>query len=307
MLLPSIRSLKTGSLLLATLAVAALPVLAGETYTNDSKDKNPVIEKPPTEPRFWMDLMGSGEFDIHATHFVSNGTANFGINSVEPGLNVRPLGPLPALIESRDFQSTHDIAATNGRLELGYKVLPYLSVFAGGTYSHSSGNSERPLGYVTDVGGAFGVAGGRYDLFAGTGQYQSFSGIAGIKLNTPRTLLDLLHIPKAIKPYAALSAGGKYVDNQYIRFYNGATDGVAAGAIVNTGRLHLYDASWVGTFEAQLGYDLQLTRNISINLEDGYGYDTKPERGALPINFSGTNNGGNRLYSTVSLGMKLSF
>ena len=296
MFLSSIRSLKTGSLLLATLAASAMPALAGETYSASAKDKNPVIEKPKTEPRFYVDLLAGGEFDIHATKFVSNGTANFS-----------PTIPLPGLIESRDFQSTHDIGVINGRLELGYKILPYLSVFTGATYSHSGGNSERPLGYVADPTGAFGAVGGRYDLFAGVGQYQAFAGIAGIKINTPRTLLDLLHIPKAIKPYASLSAGGKFDDDQYIRFYNGAAGGVPAGAIVDTGRLSMYRASWVGTFEGELGYDVQLTRNISINLEDGYGYDTKPERGNLPGAFSGTNNGGNRLYSTVSLGAKLSF
>ena len=51
--------------------------------------------------------------------------------------------------------------------------------------------------------------------------------------------------------------------------------------IVDTGRLQLYDSSWVFTAEAQLGYDLQLTRNISVILENGYGYDTAPERGNL--------------------------
>ena len=228
MLFPSIRSLKTGSLLLATLAAATLPVLAGDAYTDNSKDKKAVIEKPPTEPRFWMDLTGSGEFDIHATKFVSNGTANFNPSpNFGPNIAVRPVGPLPALIESRDYQSTHDVGTINGRLELGYKVLPYLSVFTGFTYNHAGGNSERPLGYVTDTAGGYGVAGAKYDLFAGVGQYQAFSGIAGIKINTPRTLLDLLHIPKAIVPYAILSAGRrKYVDDQYIRFYNGADFGV---------------------------------------------------------------------------------
>ena len=310
MLLPSIRSLKTGSLLLAALAASALPTFAGDTVSASAKDKNPVIEKPTTEPRFYMELLAGGEFDIHATKFVSDGIAAFPTNfpvgiPLAPGQRLGAL--LPAQIQSRDFQSTHDLATVNGRLELGYKILPYLSVFTGFTYSHSGGDSNRPLGVVIDQYGLMGPATGRYDLFAGIGQYQAFAGMAGIKLNTPRTILDLLHIPKAIKPYASLSAGGKYVDDQNIRFFNGAENGVPKGALVDTGRLHLYDASFVFTAEAQLGYELQLTRNLSINLEDGYGYDTKPERSSLPNYLSGVNKGGDRLYSTVSLGAKLLF
>ena len=298
MLLPSIRSLKTGSLLVAALAVAALPAFAGDTYSASAKDKNPVIEKPKTEPRFWVNLLAGGEFDIHESHFISNGSAFL----FTPGGNF-----LPASIQSRDFQSTHDLGVINGRVEAGYKVLPYLSLFTGFTYSHSGGNNERASGTIVDPNGQFGVTGGRYDLFADVDRYQAFAGIAGIKLNTPRTLLDLLHIPRAIKPYASLSAGGKYLDAQHVSFSNCAQEGYAPGDIVDSGRIRLYDNSWVLTVEGELGYELQLTRNLSINLESGYGYDTQPERATLPANFTGVNKGGDRLYSTVSLGAKLSF
>lgn len=299
MLLHSIRSLKTGSLLLAALAAAALPAFAGDTtVTTSSKDKNPVIEKPMTEPRFYVSLLAGGEFDNGLTDFLSNGNATFAATNNRAAIAL--IGsPLDARFQARDFQETHDVAAVFGRLELGYKVLPYLSVFAGGTYSHAGGDDRANVGTVIDTFGAFGAPGRRFDLYAGVGQYQSFSGIAGIKLNTPRTILDLLHIPRAIKPYLVLSAGGKYVDSQYIRFYTDNT------AIVDSGRFKLYDESWVFTTEAQLGYELQLTRNISVNLENGYGYDTAPSRGSLPA--FGVNASGSRFYSTVSLGAKLSF
>ncbi len=312
MLLPSIRSLKTGSLLLAALAAAALPAFAGETYSASSKDKNPVIEKPSTEPRFYIDLLAGGEFDNGLTDFISNGNAN--LNTFAGGFptpivdvaRARPAAiavvPLIGLFQARDFQETHDVAVVNGRLELGYHVLPYLSAFVGGTYSHAGGNNRANVGTVLDPTGFFGSPRGRFDLYAGVGQYQAFSGIAGIKLNTPRTILDLLHIPRAIKPYLVLSAGGKYVDDQNIRFY---TDNAS---IVDTGRLRLYEASWVFTAEAQLGYELQLTRSLSINLENGYGYDTAPQQGgSLPGEYQGINRSGSRFYSTVSLGAKLSF
>ena len=299
---------------LAAHAAAAVPAFAGDTYSasgKDDKDKNPMIQKPVEEPRFYVDLMAGGEFDFHATHQITNGTAYF---SAPLGVAVLPLstaapgsGILPVSIKSRDFTSTHDAGVINGRLEVGYQVLPYLSVFVGGTYSHSNGNREEPDGTVFDPGALVGAAGGRYQLFADTTRYEAYSGIAGLKLNTPRTLLDLLHIPRAIRPYASFSAGGKYVESQDASFYNGAQDGAPVGAIVTSGNLRLYNSSWVFTVEGELGYELQLTRSLSVNLESGYGYDTRPERAGLDANFQGVNQGGDRFYSTVSLGAKLRF
>ena len=311
MLLPSIRSLKTGYLLLAVLAAAAVPAFAGDTYSASGKDKNPVIEKPVEEPRFYVDLLAGGEFDFHATHQITNGDAYFFGPPIAPTLPLATgqagRGFLPVAIKSRDFETTHDVGTINGRLELGYRVLPYLSVFVGGTYSHSNGNKEQPDGTIFDPGALVGAAGGRYNLFADTTRYEAYSGIAGLKLNTPRTLLDLLHIPRAIKPYATVSAGGKYVESQDVSFYSGAEYGAPVGGIVTSGNLRLYNSSWVFTVEGELGYELQLTRNLSVNLESGYGYDTRPERAGLDANFEGVNKGGDRFYSTVYLGAKFRF
>ena len=314
MLLPSIRSLKSGSLLLATLAAAALPAFAGDTtVSTSSKDKNPVIEKPATEPRFFVNLMAGGEFDSAVTSFISNGFGSLpatGGRGIVPGLpGARAAGapprpppppppPLGLNVQARDFSEAHDPAVINGRLELGYKVKPYLSLFVGFTYSHAGGDSRADVGFVQDNFGAFGAP-RNYALYAGVGQYQAFAGRAGFKITTPRTLLNLLHIPQAIKPYASFSAGGKHLDEQDIRFF---TDD---HAIVNTGRYKLYDESWVFSVEGNLGYDLQLTRNIDVILESGYGYDTAPDAGNLPI--AGGNRVGSRVYSTVSLGAKLTF
>ena len=297
MLLRPIRSLKTGSLLLAALAAAALPAFAGDyATTTASKDKNPVIEKPVTEPRFYVNLMAGGEFDTGVTSFISNGN---GFLPPRPGFAIAGSRFSIANVQARDFSEAHDAAVVNGRLELGYKIKPYLSLFVGFTYSHAGGDDRADVGFVrtTTITPAFGV---RDDaLYAGVGQYQAFAGRAGFKVTTPRTILNLLHIPQAIKPYASFSAGGKYLDAQYIRFY---TDDPS---IVNTPRYKLYDDSWVFSVEGNLGYDLQLTRNLDIILESGYGYDTAPDAGNLPI--AGGNRVGSRVYSTVSLGAKLTF
>ena len=42
-----------------------------------------------------------------------------------------------------------------------------------------------------------------YNLYGNFGKYEAYSGIGGVKLNTPRTILDLLHIPKFVSPYAS--------------------------------------------------------------------------------------------------------
>ena len=242
--------------------------------------------------------MAGGEFDTRATSYISDGK---GLLAPHPGFSYAGVRIPNANIQARDFSETHDAAVVNGRLELGYKLKPYLSLFVGFTYSHAGGDNRANVGYVRVVNPLI-IPNlvNNYALYAGVGQYQAFAGRAGIKLTTPRTLLNLLRIPQAIKPYASLSAGGKYVDAQYIRFFT------EDESLVGTPRYKLYDSSWVFSVEGSLGYDLQLTRHLDMILESGYGYDTKPDGGNLP-SISGVDNKGSRVYSTVSLGAKFKF
>ncbi len=289
-----IHSSRAAALFLAASLGLTLSARAGEadvrsSSNRDFKNKNVIQQAPPAEPKFYVDLMGGGEFDQHATKFLSNGNAVFGGGAA----------PYTAKIQSRDFASTHDFV-TNARADVGYHVLPYLSLFAGFTYSHANGH-ERRVGTVTDVNGtAFGVPGNRFDLYASVGDYQAYSGRGGFKLTLPRTILDFIHAPRAITPYFTASAGGKYIESQELSFFSGTKP-----RFVDTAYGTLYGNSWVFTTEAQFGYELKLTRNASIILENGYGYDTKPQGGSLPVN--GVDRGGDRLYSTVSLGGKIKF
>ena len=284
------RSLKPCSLALAALLGTSLCAQAGTEVTKDAKDKN-VIQQPIIEPKFWIDLAAGGEFDIHSVKFLNDSGANFGTAAI----------PLPARIQSRSFESTHDAGVINGRLEVGYKVLPCMSVFAGFTYSHAGGQDDRRVGRVADpTGAAFGTPGGVYNLYADVGKYQAYSGIAGVKVNTPRYILDLIHIPKFISPYFSISGGGKYLDAQDISFY--AKD----GRLVNTATQNVYDDGFVFTGEAELGYVAKITRNFDITLESGYGYDTKPTHSTI-TGVNHANRDGDRFYSTVSLGAKLKF
>ena len=275
------------SLLLFSTVCLAGAVQAGEDYSKSSKE---VVQKPiPAESRFYMSLSAGGEFDIHATKFISNGGGDLGVAGVTS---------LPTKVQSRDFTATHAPGVINGNLEAGYKINSFATVFAGFTYSHGAGDSHN-VGRVTDPFGAFGPAGGIYDLNAKVSDYEAYTGRAGIKLTLPRTLLDFIHAPKAITPYFSASVGGKYVEEAHARF--------TAGNFLNE-RVGLYKDSWVLTGLATFGYDYRITPAFSVVFESGYGYDTKPERSGDRLRFvSGVNDGGDRLYSSVSLGGKIKF
>lgn len=270
-------------LALSTLCLTAVSH-AGEDPSKSSKE---VIEKPLADPRFFVSLEAGGEFDIHATKFISNGGGNFGAGGLT----------LPAKVQSRDFTTMHD-PVLNGRLKAGYKVTPAFEVFAGFVYSHADGDSHG-AGRVSDPAGVFGPNGGVYELDFKVSEYEAYTGQAGFNLTIPRYVLDLIHAPKSITPFLSATAGGKYVQEQHAR--------VKAGNFVNQD-LGLYDDSWVFTANVTLGYNLQLSRSFSVVFESGYGYDSRPERSDDRLGgVVGVNDGGSRLYSTVSLGGKVSF
>ena len=287
-------SIRAAALLVTASLGMTIAAQAGDettTRTYSNKDKNVIQQPAPAEPKFYVDLLGSAEFDIHATQFLSNGNTTFtGAGG----------GPIGARVHSVPFETVHDPVVDAG-MDVGYHVLPYLSIFANFTYSHGNGHDHRVGTLVDDDGAVLGGLGNRYDLYARLGDYQSYAGRAGVKVALPRTLLDLIHAPKAISPYFSLTGGGKYVESQDISFVSGTRP-----TIVDTGYGTLFGNSWVFTGEALFGYELKLTRNFSVVLEDGYGYDTKLQRGNLP-GFNGLNRSGDRLYSTVSLGARIKF
>ena len=312
-----IPAAKTCALLLAATAAASLCAQAGiDDTATSSKDVNKnVIEKPPSVPKFYVEIGATGEFDYHATKFISDGAANFGGNGdvfpiAVPVALARPasvLGfpgsaaaPLPAVIQSRDFTSTHDVGAIDGHVNFGYIINPLITVYAGFVYTHDDGQDSRRLGTVDDVDGVYsGVVGGRYNLYADVGQYQAYSGIAGLKVTLPRTVLDLIHAPKFITPYFSASVGGKYLDSQHVRFFS---DEVGVNQTIR-----LYDPSLVFTTQGGLGYELKISRNFSVNIDTNYGYDTKPDHPTNNLGFNGIDRGGNRLFETVGLSAAFKF
>lgn len=295
------RRLAVASVLpcLGLLALSSSPLQAGpyEATSTSGKDKNPVIQRPERKPRFYLTLGGGAEFDIHATKFISNG---------EGTLSSSRLGgaALPVKIQSKDFHNTHEYPVT-ARAEIGYQVTDWFSVFGGFTYEHSHGDKAVRFGQVRDPGGLVGDPGAVRDLYANLEDYQTYTGRGGFTLAMPRTLLDFIHAPKAIKPFLSYSAGGKYVDPTRAQFFS--------PGLLDTGNIKLYNASWVFTTDVQLGYEVDFTRNFGVFFQSGYGYDTKLERNSSGTNsaaaagLTGVNKGGDRLYSTVSLSAKARF
>ena len=291
-----VPTLKTCSLLLAATMATSLCARAGTDDTSKDLNKN-VIEKPVPVERFYVEIGSAGEFDYHATKFISNGNVEFG--GVGAGL--------PARIQSRDFISAHDVGTIDGNLNFGYIVNPLLSVYGGFTYSHNEGDHSRRLGNFVDVNGAYGPANSSYDLYGDIGQYQSYAGVTGVKFTLPRTILDFIHAPKFISPYFKAQVGAKYIDDQRIRFYSGTVNAI------NT-NIDLYNGSFVFTTQGGFGYELKLARNFSINLDTDYGYDTQPERGDRQLDGTPNNNGihgintnGDRFYETVGLSAVFKF
>ena len=292
----------TALLGLSALALApALTARAGSADFNardDSKGSKAVIQPPPPAfPRFFLSLAGGAEFDEHATKFISNGEGTLGA--------VRLGGAaLPVKITSKDFHNTHEVTAS-ARAEAGYRVTEWLALFVGFTYDHAQGDSAVRFGQVRDPAGLAGDPRAVRDLYANLGNYEAYAGRGGFKLALPRTVLNLIHAPQAIKPYLSYSAGGKYVEPTRAQFFS--------PGLLDTGNLRLYDASWVFTTDLQSGLEVALTRSATVFFESGYGYDTKLQRnssgGSSPAaaGLTGVNRGGDRFYSTVSLGAKLRF
>ena len=291
--------------LTAGLALPAVAAQAGSDLTADtSKSPKEVLQRPVRAPRFYLSLGGGAEFDEHATKWLSNGGGFLASRpTVDLGFGPQSVA-LPVKITSKDFHNTHEVPAI-ARAEAGYQITDWLSVFGGFTYEHAHGDKAVRFGQVRDPGGFFGDPTAVRDLYANIGDYEAYTDRAGFNLALPRTILDLIHAPKAIKPFVSYSAGGKFVEPSRAQFFS--------PGLLDTGNLKLYDASWVFTNDLQFGYEVDFTRNLGVFFQSGYGYDTKLERndngGRSPqaAGLNGTNKGSDRFYSTVNLAAKVRF
>jgi hypothetical protein len=283
------------SALLAVLAGGAAFAGTDTVDAKSSKDKNPVLTAPPKTPRFYLTLSGGAEVDYNATKFTSNGGGHL-------------LGE-PAHVDSRYFPHLHDGETQLGELTAGYIINPVVSVFGRFDYNHSFKTREE-VGSVRDVYGLFGAnTSANIPLSADLNNYHSYGGKAGVKLSLPP--LPNMAWTTYLKPYVTFAAGGTYV---------GATDAnlaLDAGTPVADylGDYRLYRSSWVFSTDGRLGLEYDITKNVAINLEGGLGYDTKLQRAhnsgkrasTESLGLTGISEGGDRLYSPLTAGVKFSF
>ncbi len=287
----------------ATALVGAFAFTAAQAGTDtvdskSSKDKNPVIQPPPPKPpKFYLTISGGADVDYNATKFLSDGGGHL-------------LGD-PAKVSSRYFPHMYDGQTQLGEVTAGYNINQVVSVFGRFDYNHAF-RTRQDIGSVKDTAGLVGNdPNAVIPLSADLSNYNSYGGKAGVKIKLPpipgQKWTNFLH------PYFTYAAGGTYV-NQINA--NLALDAGTPSADY-LGDYRLYRSSWVFSNDGRLGLEYDVTKNIAINVEGGLGYDTGLQR-AHPgsaghhattedLGLTGVSEGGDRLYSPLTAGLKFSF
>ncbi len=207
---------------------------------------------------------------IHATKFLNDAGATF----VSPGRRAA----VPGRIQSRDFTTTHDIATINGRAELGYKILPYLSVFIG------LAPTATPTARATAASAASTTRPALYGVPPGRVQpVRQLRPVPVLRRDRGHQGGPAAHDPRPhprAEVHLALLQPSRAAASTSMR--SGRTSSPRTRQPRQfTGHETLYQSGWVGTVEGGFGYDLKLTRNFDVTVESGYGYDTRARaRGA---------------------------
>jgi hypothetical protein len=293
----SLCKVVSATTLLGVLAFAAAQA-GPETTVDDksTKDKNVIQPPPPKPPRFYLTISGGADIDYNATKFLSDGGGHL-------------LGE-PAHVDNRYFPHMYDGQTQLGELTAGYNINQIVSVFGRFDYNHAFKTREE-IGRVQDTAGLFGTnTSANIPLSADLSNYNSYGGKAGVKLSVPQ-------IPgqtwtSFIKPYVTFAAGGTYVDAINA---NLALD-AGTGAADYLGDYRLYRSSWVFSTDGRLGLEYDITKCIAVNVEGGLGYDSKLQRAKFSsgrhsttenLGLTGVSEGGDRLYSPLTAGVKFSF
>jgi hypothetical protein len=295
----TLSKLVGASALIGILAfTAAAQAGTEEVDSKSSKDKNVIQPPPPKTPRFYMTLSGGADIDYNATKFTTDGGGHF-------------LGE-PAHVDARYFPALHNDETQVGELTAGYIINPIVSVFGRFDYNHAF-TSRETIGRVTDTNGLFGTDKSLVvPLSADLSQYNSYGGKAGVKISVPQMSQSDMAWTKYVKPYVTFAAGGTYVANTNASLALDA--GTPAADFI--GDVRLYRSSWVFSTDGRLGIEYDITHNIAVNLEGGLGYDSGLQRAGAShgkyvssekLGLTGVSEGGSRLYSPVTTGIKFSF
>ena len=291
----SLCKIVSASALLGAIALTGAQAGTDTVDSKETKDKNVIQPPPPKPPRFYLTLSGGAEIDYNATRFLSDGGGHL-------------LGD-PAKIDNRYFGHLHDGETQLGELTAGYNINQMVSVFGRFDYNHAYRTREN-IGSVKDTGALFGTdTAAVLPVSVDLNDYNSYGGKAGVKISLPP--IPGQKWTEFVKPYTTFAAGGTYVDHTSA---SGAVNAGTPEAYYLSG-IPIYRSSWVFSTDGRLGLEYDITKNVALNLEGGIGYDSKPQRahsyGKHPsteaLGLTGVSQGGDRLYSPVTAGVKVSF
>jgi hypothetical protein len=156
---------------------------------------------------------------------------------------------LPTTVSARDYGDVYG-TAFRGEAQVGYGVSERVELFAGGSYAKKSAD---PL-QVGDVASL--------TLNAQFGEYEEIGVEAGMRY--------FLSQRSMLKPYLAVSGGVRFLES------NTPTFSVPAAG-VTLSDVPFYDSSTVATAAAGLGLRYDVSSTLSLGVETGPRYQSKPD------------------------------
>lgn len=221
-----------------------------EPLPDSSKDKNPIVEIPICNPRWYFTIGGGADINVGGT--LNNGLTRDLIPQV-PGL-------VTVFVKHHDWSDVYDMGyRIQG--ELGFVSNDYLEFFGLFKYEHQDA-SDRTRGSFADV--LF----GRFDIpFSSKfDDYNSYGFEFGARL-------FFLSRQARFRPYVSVSGGPTRVENIDITtFADFSSVGGPSDVKVFHGRY--FQDSLIGTAAGILGLEYALNCHVSIGVEGGVRYES---------------------------------
>jgi hypothetical protein len=255
-----------------------------------SKDKNPIVEIPTRNPRWYFSLGGSVDFDL-GSDFSS-------------GFIAEPIGAADVTILSREYNDVFESPGLNIEGEIGYVLTRHIELFANVRYTHI--DSKPVTGSVSDFG--------FFDLeyLSKYGAYDAFGGELGLRYFFTPT-------DAKIRPYISVAGGATTVESIGLH-----ANREFFGTNITFYDDSFYDDSIVGSVSGMLGVEFNVTCHVAVGFEAGVrwqsaldGDDSGFERAALNATsntefltferLKDINNQGDRISLPVKAYVKLRF
>ena len=207
----------------------------------DSKDKM-VMAPPPCDPRWYVSLGGSVDFDVNSD-FAS-------------GFTAEPIGAADVTIVSRDYDDVFE-GTYNIQGEVGYVLTNHIELF--GTFRYTHADSKIVTGSFSDFGNF------QLNYVSQYGDYDSFGGELGLRY---------YFLPKdaKIRPYVSVSGGAAFV--QAIGLH---ADSSFLGTPFTFYDDSFYDDSIVASISGLLGVEFNVTCHLSVGIDAGLRWQSELE------------------------------